>query len=91
MQKTGKLFQELLPRIIVPLDSAVIFTLYTMYSTALRHFLQYVFRWKTIIKTKSNYLRFSVQKIVIPAAGFRKIHLTFVGRHRQDYAVPRSE
>ena len=43
MQKSGIKFWELMPRTIVPLDSAFIFTLYAMYYTALSPFRQYVF------------------------------------------------
>ncbi len=43
MQKSGKFFWEILPKTIVPLDSAVVFTLYATYYTALHAFRQYVF------------------------------------------------
>ncbi len=43
MQKSGIKFLRILPRTIVPLDSAVIFVLYAIYYTAHSHFRQYVF------------------------------------------------
>ncbi len=43
MQKSGINFLRILPRTIVPLDSAVIFVLYAIYYTAYSHFRQYVF------------------------------------------------
>ncbi len=43
MQKSGIKFFRILPRTIVPLDSAIIFTLYAVYYTAHSHFRQYVF------------------------------------------------
>ncbi len=43
MQKSGIKFLRILPRTIVPLDSAVIFVLYAIYYTAYSHFRQYVF------------------------------------------------
>ncbi len=43
MQKSGKFFWEILPKTIVPLDSAVVFTLYATYYNALHTFRQYVF------------------------------------------------
>ncbi len=49
MQKSGKFFWEILPKTIVPLDSAVVFTLYATYYNALHTFRQYVFSMSTII------------------------------------------
>ena len=43
MQKSGIKFLRVVPKTIVPLDSAVIFTLYTVYSTVFGDFLQYNF------------------------------------------------
>ena len=40
MQKSGIKIWELMPRTIVPLDSAVVFTLYAMYYSAYSHFKQ---------------------------------------------------
>ena len=40
MQKSGIKFWELMPRTIVPLDSAVVFILYAIYSTAFTDFYQ---------------------------------------------------
>ena len=43
MRKSGNKFWGLMPKAIVPLDSALFFLLYAMYYTALRVFWQYVF------------------------------------------------
>ena len=41
MQKSGIKFWEWMPRTIVPLDSALIFILYTKYDTVFLHFYQH--------------------------------------------------
>ena len=43
MQKIGKKLIEFMPKKNVPLDSACVFLLYTMYSNALRDFTQGLF------------------------------------------------
>ena len=43
MRKSGNKFWGFVPKVIVPLDSALFFLLYATYYTALRVFWQYVF------------------------------------------------
>ena len=44
MQKSGIKIWELMPRTIVPLDSAVVFILYAIYFTAYSDFLQVFYK-----------------------------------------------
>ena len=54
MQKSGIKFLNILPRTIVPLDSAVIFILYAMYFTAYSDFLQVIISYQNANKQNKN-------------------------------------
>ncbi len=55
MQKSKKFICDFMPRIIVPLDSAVFLLLYARYYTALRDFLQYFFTETNKTQKRTNF------------------------------------